>query len=335
VLKTNSMKKVLVSICILAALNVFAQVPKKVLVEHFTNTLCSVCAPRNPSFRTNLNNQNDVVYISYHPSSPYSACIFNKENKTGNDNRTIQYGLFGSTPRIAINGIAINGNTNYGTQAMFDPHIGQSSPFELKVTQFKGTNELRIKVIIIKRDTGFIGNTGTIYIAAAEDTIFYNAPNGETSHYRVFRESATSALGDIVNLPSNLGDSLVSTYNIPLKSNWNQARMETVVVLGDKNKNYLQSAATKATDSDQTLSAQAIEKQEFSVYPNPCKDYLNIQSEQLSDISKISVFDVTGKEIRSISYNEGVLETKALKPGFYFIKIDSEGLQITLRFIKD
>jgi hypothetical protein len=32
-----------------------AQVTKKIIVEHFTNTKCSVCASRNPGFHTNLN----------------------------------------------------------------------------------------------------------------------------------------------------------------------------------------------------------------------------------------------------------------------------------------
>tara|TARA_B110000285_G_C15096412_1_gene602244 strand:+ start:1583 stop:1825 length:243 start_codon:yes stop_codon:yes gene_type:complete len=77
-------------------------VVKKVLVEHFTYTRCSVCASRNTGFITNLNAQSDVVHISYHPSSPYSNCQFNQYNLQENDDRTKYYGVFGSTPRLVI-----------------------------------------------------------------------------------------------------------------------------------------------------------------------------------------------------------------------------------------
>ena len=53
------MKKLLTTLLFFSFVwNAEAQVPKKVIVEHFTNTLCSVCASRNPGFYSNLNNQN-------------------------------------------------------------------------------------------------------------------------------------------------------------------------------------------------------------------------------------------------------------------------------------
>ena len=37
-----------------------AQVERTVIVEHFTNTRCGICAFRNPAFYENLNNQENV-----------------------------------------------------------------------------------------------------------------------------------------------------------------------------------------------------------------------------------------------------------------------------------
>lgn len=74
--QTYDMKKLSVLVLLLSGLTVFAQqVPKKVLVAHFTNTRCSVCASRNPGFFNNLDNQNngDLIHIAYHPSRPYNS----------------------------------------------------------------------------------------------------------------------------------------------------------------------------------------------------------------------------------------------------------------------
>src|SRR6185436_4956285 len=81
-----------------------AQVPKKTVVEHFTNTKCSVCAARNPGFNANLNHQANVIRLAIHPSSPYSGCLLYNQNATDNDARTNYYGVYGGTPRLVING---------------------------------------------------------------------------------------------------------------------------------------------------------------------------------------------------------------------------------------
>jgi hypothetical protein len=59
---------------------IYAQVAKKTIVEHFTNTKCSICASRNPGFHTNLNANPAIQSISIHPSSPYSTCFLSQQN---------------------------------------------------------------------------------------------------------------------------------------------------------------------------------------------------------------------------------------------------------------
>ncbi len=66
---------------VMLAFNISNAQNQSVLVEHFTNTLCSICASRNPGFYQNLQSQQDVLHIAYHPSSPYAACVLNKQNR--------------------------------------------------------------------------------------------------------------------------------------------------------------------------------------------------------------------------------------------------------------
>ena len=72
----------------------FSQSPKQVVIEHFTNTKCSICASRNPGFYSVLANYPQVIHIAYHPSAPYQNCYFNLQNKPENDARTNYYNTY-------------------------------------------------------------------------------------------------------------------------------------------------------------------------------------------------------------------------------------------------
>lgn len=100
-------------------------VAKKVIVEHFTNSRCGVCASKNPSLFTNLTSHPDILHISYHPSSPYSSCVFSQSNPAENDSRTNFYGIFGGTPRIVIQGDVISSSTNFGSSTLFTAYEDQ------------------------------------------------------------------------------------------------------------------------------------------------------------------------------------------------------------------
>jgi hypothetical protein len=89
-----------------------AQVPKKVVVEHFTNTRCSVCASRNPGFYNNYKTQAGVIHLAIHPSSPYAACVLSQHNPVENDARTNYYGVYGGTPVLVIQGVVISTSAN-------------------------------------------------------------------------------------------------------------------------------------------------------------------------------------------------------------------------------
>jgi len=106
-----------------------AQVPKKIMVELFTNTRCGICSSKNPQFFTNLDNLNNpnIFHIAYHPSSPYSNCLFSMHNPSENDGRTNYYNNYGSTPKLVIQGEKVPGSTSFGSATMFDNYVDQMS----------------------------------------------------------------------------------------------------------------------------------------------------------------------------------------------------------------
>lgn len=73
------------------------------------------------------------------------------------------------------------------------------------------------------------------------------------------------------------------------------------------------------------LSNQDFDKNEFALYPNPARDYVEIKS--VNNINELEVIDVLGKLVKSMTNvfsNEYQLDTSTLKSGVYFVKINKE-----------
>ena len=62
---------------------------------------------------------------------------------------------------------------------------------------------------------------------------------------------------------------------------------------------------------------------DISIYPNPAKDYITIQS---NDLFKISVFDITGKKVKEVNMrdNNTTINISNLKSGIYTVKLQNK-----------
>ena len=218
------MKYILIFFLVIFSYSAIAQVPKLVVLEHFTNTYCSICANSNPNLNTNMANQSDVLRISYHPSSPYSACTLYQHNPSGNDDRTNQYGVYGGTPRIVIQGeVQPAGGGNFSNPALFDNYSGQTTPISVDVViDTSVADSISVSVSITVEDQLTIDQQNPIlYIGLGEDTIFFNAPNGESEHINVFRKEINGTTGTGISLNDVIGSIETFTYTIARNSNWN------------------------------------------------------------------------------------------------------------------
>jgi len=96
----------------------------------------------------------------------------------------------------------------------------------------------------------------------------------------------------------------------------------------------------EAIYGDQILSTGFYEHTPFSIYPNPVKNILNIQSQNnYSSDASVQVFDINGKlvefEIIDLVDSNNALNVSHLKSGVYFLIIkNKDGDKQTLKFIK-
>ena len=73
----------------------------------------------------------------------------------------------------------------------------------------------------------------------------------------------------------------------------------------------------------------------FMLYPNPVKDKLMVENEQT--VSHYEIYTLLGEKAtsRKVNTNRFEVNTSELPTGVYFIRLHSEGLVETKRFVKE
>jgi len=296
------------------------EVPKNILLEHFTNSRCTICASKNPDFYSTIENYEKAIHIAYHPSSPYSSCIFSQHNLSGNDNRANELNVFGSTPRVVVNGTAVSPGSNLINTSDLDNQNNVTTPFDIEINQFQvGSDSMYCEVIVKTVSTTNLTNA-TIFISLAEQTINYAAPNGEDEHYDVFRMFLTSNSGYSFNLPNN-GEDTTFVYGVKIDQEWKGEELITTAFLQGDNNEVLQAEQSKSLAFTTGISSISIVNQ--VMYPNPTRDYLYINNESLS-IDKIEMYNILGSKVKEYYLNDiaiGKLNVSNLNEGNYIVRI--------------
>jgi len=86
------------------------------------------------------------------------------------------------------------------------------------------------------------------------------------------------------------------------------------------------------------LKVGSIEKEgNIKIYPNPTKDFLNIEAKNHIEIAAVNIYNVLGQLAMTISDAPEVsaVDVSGLASGNYFIKIDSQEGTFQSKFIKN
>lgn len=91
----------------------------------------------------------------------------------------------------------------------------------------------------------------------------------------------------------------------------------------------------KSTNGGGLMSTEYLEKEKIHVYPNPCKDYININNESNLLMHKIKIFDTMGNCVIEENQNFSKIDLSKLKSGTYYTTLIFKNNEITtLKFIK-
>ena len=326
---------------ILAALllstSIMAQeVAQNIIVEHFTNTRCSICANRNQGFYQNLDNHPSVLHISYHPSSPYSNCLLNNHNPMENDERTKYYGIYGGTPRLVIQGTVIPASTNYSEASLFVDYENKTSPISIEVTQELNEDASIITIYTTLKNEAAHNLSDLIILAGvAENIIFYDSPNGETEHKDVFRKAGTDISGNPVSITGNAGEEKKMSFTVAVSNEWDLARIFSYVILQEKSmKAVVQSNVSPAEFITTTAVRDVTDLVRTSVSPTITDDIIQLLSEENKPVN-IEIYSVSGNLLyRDVFTHQKEVRLNQYPTGVYLVKLYNEAGILTKKVLK-
>jgi len=314
----------------------FAQqeVKKYVFIEHFTNTLCTICSSRNPAmFNTLSNYEGDYHHIAYHPPAPYSACKFYQHNKEENSGRASYYNILG-TPSITLNGVLQGGGSPLLRVAKFEEQLNLTSPIQVLVEETTGQD--RQVTITVKTVGDAPAQDLRVYAAVVEKEVQYNAPNGEDLHHNVFRDMLSDLEGDSFTAAAS-GQEMTFTFNYSIDSAW--VADETYVVAFVQDPSTLEVFNSGTRFDENTVSIRPpVYKEKLPVYPNPANDLLQIDLQDF-DLTEapLAIYNAAGSLVltQQVDISSAQVVVKDLPKGLYVIKVNTQKGVLTGRFVKN
>ena len=323
------MKKItLLFISLMAMAAAYAQTPRTVIVEHFTNTDCSICAGKNPTFFATLRSFPEVIHIAYHPDQPHPTCLLSHENRSENVARTQFYGVYGGTPRAVIQGVVIATKTPTIDSLDIDTMLRKYSPLDLRLKMIKvNSDSIEVRATILT--TGLVNYPKlSILINVTEDTIFYTGGNGEHLHFDVFHKQLLPGSGLRITPSSTIGDSLVISSGFRISqvdSIWNPSRINIIGMIQDSATKFIVQAAKQTKIDTIAAVATGIESiqatEDFSFHPNPASDEITFSN---SVPKHLVIYDLTGKIIVEENIVTDHLSISGIASGLYYVACINE-----------
>lgn len=301
-------------------------VKKYILLEHFTNTNCSICASRNNTFFNLIDNYpKDVHHIAYHPPFPYIQCIFYQFNTAGNMARTDYYNILG-TPEVLMWGKEPTPPGGLIVQEALENGLGQTSPLEVIVVE-EG-NVFRTVKIEVKTWGDIPAGNYKLHVMVAEQNILYNAPNGETEHHNVYRESLQSN-GGISFTPAPVGESVNFEYGFPIDFEWFEEETYVLAFVQNDDTKDIINSGTKFDERNTTSLTTLANTKSLRLSPNPVQDQLFVDFGQaINSTASLKIYDTQGKLLMVQQVAEGIQQTQVnvagLPEGVLLVQLENE-----------
>lgn len=324
--------RILPLLILMSAAQLFAQPVKKyVMIEHFTNSVCSICKSRNPAFYTLINQYpNDVHHLSVHPMQPYPSCVFYQANPTENNARANYFNIFG-TPTIFLNGESVPSGSQLLPPAVLQAALTETSPLYVQVSETNGTDRT-VTVRLYGMDQMPAGNF-RLHVAVAEKLVNQTTPNGETMHRDVFRDMLTDINGVPVNLPAS-GQFIEFTYPYTIPANWNANEMFALAWVQEFDTKEVLNSGTRFDPV--LVKADEPALRQLSVSPNPVGDVAWIDLPGDEAVS-VRMFDAQGRQVLQQFSNENnrlIIPVAELPRGLYWVHIQGANQAYLAKLVK-
>jgi len=307
------------------------EVPRYVLIEHFTNTWCPICASRNPSLFSLIQQYpKNVHHVSFHPPIPYSGCPLYQFNKTDNQERTGFYGVIG-TPTVILNGGNLMGGSPLVTKDQITKEIARTSPLSVLVAE-SGQGNNRSATIKLKASASIAGDLRLI-VLLAERNLRFTASNGELDHYNVMRKYLTPAGGQKISI-TQAGEQNF-TFNFKDTAGWKPEEIYALALVQNyTNKEIINSGTRFDQATTPVLSTHQVTG--IKIYPTLVDQAFYIDY-FFQNPARLEIYNTRGQLVlqkQQIYGRNPEITIEGLTPGVYLIKLVEKDKIFNARFIK-
>lgn len=307
------------------------EVPRYVLVEHFTNTWCPNCASRNPSLFAVLQKYpKSVHHVSIHPPIPYSGCTLYQFNKVHNQERTSFYGVFG-TPSVVLNGGNSMGGSPLVTEAQITAQIARTSPLSVLVSE-SGQDNNRIAEVKLKSNAAVSGDLRLI-VLLAERNVRFTASNGELDHYNVMRKYLTPVSGQNITISQAGEQSFV--FNYKDTTGWKPEEIYALALVQNFNTKEVLNSGTRF-DQVTTSLGNAPRVSGLKIYPTLVDQAFYIDY-FVQTSARLEVYNTRGQLVfhnQQLYGRNPSIVVDGLASGVYLVKLVEGNKIFNARFIK-
>lgn len=305
--------------------------PKYVLIEHFTNTWCPICASRNPGLHTLIQKYpKNVHHVSFHPPYPYSGCPLYQYNKTENQARANHYNIQGS-PSIVVNGGAVIGGNPLLTESSLKAEITKTSPVSVIVTETKNGGSRTVKIKI--KSASVINGSLKLYAMIVEKNLRFTASNGELDHYNVFRKFLTPATGQPITIANTVDQNF--DFSFQDEASWKSDEIYVLAYLQNENTKEVLNSGTRFDELSTSFQSN-LNIRPLKVFPTVTSDLLYVEL-PTNQVYTFCVLNIQGQSISSGKISKGnpsPIHIHSLSQGVYYLKVNDGNNLFVAKFIK-
>jgi hypothetical protein len=178
--------------------------------------------------------------------------------------------------------------------------------------------------VIVTFDGQCLSSPGDLIVLAASDALSWTSNDGNVGVEAIDADLNTN------------GFSHTRAYDVAAGTHTFYAVVQNYVELdGDGTASVYGSLTAKFVPQDPALAVDDVFRNEYNIYPIPANDVLNVEG--LSPFSQISVYSISGKELRQIEATHSTisLNISDIEQGVYFLRISAKDKSDVLKFIKE
>lgn len=292
-----------------------AQVKKRVVLEHFSNTESLECAEKNRTILGVLSEHREVIHLTFYPSNLSNKCYFYTQNPSEYDGRSHYNRVMKHAPGLVLNGRLLSDSAV--ENATFDTLENEFSPVAVYVKVQQITpDSFSIAAAMRAYDTIRV-DLGRLFIGIVEDTVWHQTTNGEAYHVSVVRAALTPVRGTTLQTQWKPGDSITYYYGFKHFGSWNERRLKAVAILQRADTKEVWNAASKYLFGE-TLATKDLSRPSLHCFPNPVTETLHFDEKYPE--KDLAIFNAQGLKMGAIPAKSATFHVGHLPVGIYFIE---------------